>query len=507
MDFLSQPQNQTVGLILCCQCGTQIEPNPTNMCVACLRSEVDITEGIPKQAVLYFCRKCERYQQPPDHWILAQLESRELLSICLKKIKGLNKVRLIDAGFVWTEPHSMRIKVKLTIQKEVMNGAVLQQVFVVEFTVTNHQCDDCHRVEAKDFWRAVVQIRQKTDHKKTFFYLEQLILKHKAHWNTVNIKPAHDGLDFFYTKKDDAKKMVEFLNAVVPCKHQMAQELISHDIRNNTFNYKHTFSVTIVPVCKDNIVCLPKKLAASLGNINPICVCYKVTQTVHLIDPNTLKVAEVSGQAYWRSPFVSLCSPKQLIEYMVMQVDIVLDKDKPVVQGQTSQRHVLADVWVSRMSDLGVNDQQYFCRTHIGHLLNAGDTVLGFDMLNANLNNEHIEKLKEEKLPDVVIVKKVYADKKKRNRRRKWKLQHLNDELHNLDSDSVMNEYTDFLEDLEEDPTIRQNVNIYKDKNRIPIDTDDTDEEGIPQISLQEMLDDLHIADDATGGEGAAMMD
>ena len=42
-----------------------------------------------------------------------------------------------------------------------MNNAVLEQVFVVEFTVNNHMCDDCHRVEAKDFWRAVVQIRQK----------------------------------------------------------------------------------------------------------------------------------------------------------------------------------------------------------------------------------------------------------------------------------------------------------------------------------------------------------
>ena len=29
------------------------------------------------------------------------------------------QVRLVDAGFVWTEPHSMRIKVKLTVQKEV----------------------------------------------------------------------------------------------------------------------------------------------------------------------------------------------------------------------------------------------------------------------------------------------------------------------------------------------------------------------------------------------------
>lgn len=30
-----------------------------------------------------------------------------------------SQVRLIDAGFLWTEPHSKRIKMKVTIQKEV----------------------------------------------------------------------------------------------------------------------------------------------------------------------------------------------------------------------------------------------------------------------------------------------------------------------------------------------------------------------------------------------------
>ncbi|CAB4001448.1 60S ribosomal export NMD3 [Paramuricea clavata] len=88
------------------------------MCVACLRTQVDITEGIPKQVHLNFCKACERYLQPPNTWVSCTLESRELLALCLKKLKGLSKVRLIDAGFVWTEPHSKRIKVKLTIQKE-----------------------------------------------------------------------------------------------------------------------------------------------------------------------------------------------------------------------------------------------------------------------------------------------------------------------------------------------------------------------------------------------------
>ncbi|KAJ1673156.1 ribosome-binding protein, partial [Spiromyces aspiralis] len=120
-------------LILCCQCGTPIAPNPANMCVDCIRTVVDITEGIPKQATIHYCRSCGRYLQPPTHWLACDLESRELLAMCLKKLKGLSKVRLIDAGFIWTEPHSRRIKVKLTIQKEIFAATILQQTFEVEY--------------------------------------------------------------------------------------------------------------------------------------------------------------------------------------------------------------------------------------------------------------------------------------------------------------------------------------------------------------------------------------
>jgi hypothetical protein len=42
-----------------------------------------------------------------------------------------------------------------------MNSAILQQVFVVEYVVQHQMCEDCHRREAQDFWRALVQIRQK----------------------------------------------------------------------------------------------------------------------------------------------------------------------------------------------------------------------------------------------------------------------------------------------------------------------------------------------------------
>jgi nonsense-mediated mRNA decay protein 3 len=112
-DQITDPTMFTALQVRCCICGLMIPPNAANTCINCLKSSIDITEGIPKQLVLHHCKECNRYQRPP--FLHAELESPELLAICLKLIKGLKRVKLIDAGFVWTEPHSRRIKVKLTV--------------------------------------------------------------------------------------------------------------------------------------------------------------------------------------------------------------------------------------------------------------------------------------------------------------------------------------------------------------------------------------------------------
>ena len=57
--------------------------------------------------------------------------------------------------------------------------------------------------------------------------------------------------------------------------------------------------------------------------------------------------------------------------------------------------------------------------------------------------------------PDVVLVKKVYTDTGTRIRRRKWKLKHLDRQIDD-DASSAGGDYEDFLQDLEEDPTIRE---------------------------------------------------
>jgi hypothetical protein len=86
-------------------------------------------------------------------------ESKELLTYCIKRVRGLQKVKLVDAAFIWTEPHSMRLKVKLTVQGEVLNGAILQQAFVVEYVVERHMCPTCNRQNANpNSWVACVQV-------------------------------------------------------------------------------------------------------------------------------------------------------------------------------------------------------------------------------------------------------------------------------------------------------------------------------------------------------------
>ena len=107
----------------------------------------------------------------------------------------------MDASFIWTEPHSRRIRIKLTVQGEAMTNTIIQQTFEVEYIVIAMQCPTCARSYTTNTWRATVQIRQKVPHKRTFLFLEQLILKHNAHVDTISISEAKDGFEFVLRKK------------------------------------------------------------------------------------------------------------------------------------------------------------------------------------------------------------------------------------------------------------------------------------------------------------------
>lgn len=148
-----------------------------------------------------------------------------------------------------------------------------------------------------------------------------------------------------------------------------------------------------------------------------------------------LLVAELDSPTYWRYPFHSICNPKQLVEYVVMDIEPIMNKERKVFPGQgtISMKHVLADAWIVKASELGLNDNTIHTRTHLGHILKPGDSVLGFNIGDSNVNDVNFEKLDKESVPDVILVKKYYGDRK---RQRNWKLKHLAEENTALNTDA-----------------------------------------------------------------------
>ena len=70
----------------------------------------------------------------------------------------------------------------LPLAHQVLNSTILQQVFVVEYVVHSQMCEECHHRQAQDFWRAVVQARQKVG---CNWYLQLQII-------SCDAKPVHE---------------------------------------------------------------------------------------------------------------------------------------------------------------------------------------------------------------------------------------------------------------------------------------------------------------------------
>lgn len=76
-------------------------------------------------------------------------ESPELLAVCLKQLPALSShaepsIKVVDAMWVWSEPHSMRLKLRLTVRATI-KGVLVQQRVLVELKIQFKQCLECNR--------------------------------------------------------------------------------------------------------------------------------------------------------------------------------------------------------------------------------------------------------------------------------------------------------------------------------------------------------------------------
>ena len=270
-----------------------------------------------------------------------------------------------------------------------------------------------------------------------------------------------------------------------------SEQLLSTDTHSGTSSYKFTYSVEIAPICKDDLVCLPSRQARSLSNIAQLTVCTRVGNSLHLLDPSTLQSVEISAQIYWRASFDALASVTDLVEFTVLDVEPsgasrgkwVLADAQVAVSGAFRSSNNVNDDDYAMDEDTGALDQIYHTRTHLGAILQPGDTVLGYYLTRSNFNSDAYASLPTSRIPDVILVKKTYPNRRKKNRTRNWKLKSIAKEAEedaNVDAPTstggrgvvgrmggrdqrkVEEDYELFLRDIEEDEEIRAAVNLYK---------------------------------------------
>ena len=483
--------------VSCCMCGLVIDANPSNMCLNCIRNNVDISEGLQREYTIVYCNECERYLQPPKYWSKADLESRELMVICLKKIKGLGKFNLVDATFLWTEPHSKRLKLKLVLQKEVFASTVIQQTVQVDYVVHWQQCDRCAKAATgQPQWDAVVQLRQKLTHKRTFLYLEQVIIRHRMHEDAIKIEAHPDGLDFYFGHKSHGNSFVDFICANVPATRTDAVQLVSHDSKSNTAVQHHTFSLEIAPICREDLVCLPPKLRTSLGAIGPLVLVHKVYSSIVFVDPKTLRATEIMGTIYWKNPFQALANTKQLTEFFIIEIEPL---------NTVNAKFQLGRATVCLASEVG-QGREWVVLTHLARHLHPGDSAMGYHLSALNHNNDEVDKYDPSTLQDVVLVRKHYPNQQRRRSKRNWELKRLQiaaEGVGNQKRGDIAGDEEEFNDDIERDKEFRQDFQLFakrdgkaKKQPAQQVDDEEVEEEEEAAVELDELLDELQLNDD-----------
>ena len=284
----------------------------------------------------------------------------------------------------------------------------------------------------------------------------------------------------------------------------------------------------ICPLCKDDLVYLPSKMARNLGNISRLAMVKNVTCVIHLIDPLSGQTAQMSPEVFWREPIrpIITAARSRFTRYVVLGKDpIVLERNVSKKRATKRNRNKLALVTVAKEDDLGINDVQFEERSFVGYLMKSGDVVTGYDLTDVQFVDDDAEEARAAgKLPNVVLLRKLYGgvatNESDAAKQRPFRLQRLDADAIEASrarkakkdkEDDDMDE-EDFLREVEGDKEMRINMNLYKSElvaktKEIPnngMDESNEEDEDDQKVTLDELLDGLVLdkgPDKDTAGE------
>ena len=205
-----------------------------------------------------------------------------------------------------------------------------------------------------------------------------------------------------------------------------------------------------------------------------------MTTCVHVVDIKSMRTHEIASPKYWETMFTPICSRERLTPFIVLNIEDI-DFDVETSRAAARNKFRMVQVELARESEFGSTNQTYIVHTHLGEFLNFNDTVLCYDLEQMTLQElEDYDNCHKYKLPDVVIVKKSYPKTRRRQQKRIWKIKRM--EMEKAGEDNFWSDkkskkqklaaeggadrdYKEFLDDIEEDPEMRQNIMLFKVNN------------------------------------------
>ena len=555
VSIIDRSSMMTYSKIVCCLCSAVIDANPRGTCEACFRKSLNIKTCIPTEFEIQYCKECQRFLRPP--YVKIDRESTDMMKLCLSRIKSYDKkVKIIDSNFIYTEPHSKVIKIKITIQKEIDKNLISQNL-VIEFKEKWGICRDCQKLQTPHTWASCVQIRQRVPHKKTMLYLEQIILKNKMQKNSLYFQEANDGFDFFFSTRRAGEIFSNWLATIVPSKITYTKKYVS--MSTSTF----TYLVDVANVAKYDLFILDKESYKKLGGIGPLLVCTRLSSRTIFEDVRTFNHLYLDGNTFFKYKFNSFCNSNQLSEFLILDVQEEVDYNfgsinnntnninnkKKKNKGKKNKKRKNKDESDSddnennNINEININEKEESSmsistnyekgkekekkldeekehilkckktfikcirndnekdegeiieiKSHLSDVIKPGETYLGYDLRSINLSSENSSFLEENKnkLPDVILVRKKVNIDIK-DKKLKRLFEGKNKKENKEDKENMLA----FLEEIQEDKDLNENI-----FNENEINTKDEDKKvennldnSKEDVNIKNIIDEENLED------------
>lgn len=416
------------------------------LCIYCAIKELPKLE-IEGTRIAERCSTCLRYSIPPLGWVHLRYEGPEMLSYLLKKVPGIEKIALKEAEFVHSEEHSKKlcVMVKIDRSKELKEYEIEHsEEVLLHWRIRPKHCLDCARIASNQTWSSVVQLRQKSNSKRTLLVIEQAILKAGLHHETTDIKGVADGIDFFFRGRTPALKLIRFIEKMHPARTKSSEELVKMDKKSHNSRYKFAYSIEIPGVNKDDLVYLPKELAKKLS-LDRVCIVWRVAKSISLIDSRGY-VKELGKIEYFKyaKEIKVIASEKSLVTLEVVEAQGEYKRKTPT-QRETETlnygKNVMEDIVLLRNTGEFVETKTFLKG------LSAGEKVLGYDV--------------EDLYTDIELGVSVIPVKREIMIGRNWRIRRLSGVAH-ADKDVEM-----LIDEAQNNPSLLKSINLYDENNEL----------------------------------------